>query len=156
VELTGQPLATWKVDQGRVWSISFSPDGRLLATAGSTGNAKLWHIESFDELMQRGCDWVRDYLTTLDEKNSDRKLCDGIPPSTPSLQTTTANSSTPSIVQPPVQNTPSPAPASNKGQDTPSSSAPANAPARPQNVPSPTPSSNNGQNNYRQAPSDRN
>ncbi|MBG1262667.1 CHAT domain-containing protein [Nostoc commune] len=74
-DLKGQPLATWRVDQGLVKSISFSPDGRLLATAGSRGNAKLLQIESLDELMQRGCDWVRDYLqNNSDVSESDRRL----------------------------------------------------------------------------------
>jgi tetratricopeptide (TPR) repeat protein len=138
-----------------ITSISFSPDGSTLAVIGSNGSAKFWQLGSFDDLFAKGCDRMRDYLATLDEKNSDRHLCDDIPPSTPSPQTTTANSSTPSIVQPPVQNAPSPTPPSNNGQDTPSSSAPANAPASPHNVPSPTPPSNNGQNSYEQALSDR-
>jgi WD40 repeat protein/energy-coupling factor transporter ATP-binding protein EcfA2 len=74
-DLKGQPLATWRVDQGLVKSISFSRDGRLLATAGSHGNAKLLQIESLDELMQRGCDWVRDYLqNNPDVSESDRRL----------------------------------------------------------------------------------
>ncbi|MEG4813421.1 nSTAND1 domain-containing NTPase [Microcoleus sp. K5-D4] len=76
--LRGEPLATWKTGQGWIKSISFSPDGKLLATAGDKGNPKLWRIESFDELMERGCNWARDYLATLDEKNSDHHLCDGI------------------------------------------------------------------------------
>lgn len=74
--LQGQPLATWKVDQGQVWSISFSPDGQQLATAGSIGNAKLLQIESFDELMKQGCNWVRDYLKNNPNTESDRHLCD--------------------------------------------------------------------------------
>lgn len=79
-DLQGQPLATWKVDQAQVWSISFSPNGKLLATAGSTGNAKLLQIESLDELMQRGCNWARDYLkNNPNVTESDRHLCDDLP-----------------------------------------------------------------------------
>ncbi|MEG5172817.1 nSTAND1 domain-containing NTPase [Microcoleus sp. B3-D7] len=103
--LQGEPLATWKMDQGWIrsisfsldgkllttagykgnpsWirSISFSPDGKLLATAGDEGNPKLWRIESFDELMERGCDWVRDYLkNNPNVEKSDRHLCDEIKP----------------------------------------------------------------------------
>ncbi|MBW4568813.1 MAG: CHAT domain-containing protein [Tolypothrix carrinoi HA7290-LM1] len=74
-DLKGQPLARWRVDQGFVKSISFSPDGRLLATVGYRGNTKLLQIESLDELMQRGCDWVRDYLqNNPDVSESDRRL----------------------------------------------------------------------------------
>jgi WD40 repeat protein len=78
-DLQGQPLATWKVDQGKVWSISFSRDGQQMATAGYSGNAKLLRIESFDDLMQGGCNWVRDYLQNNPNVNeSDRHLCDGV------------------------------------------------------------------------------
>ena len=133
----------------------FSPDGKTLAVV-SGGTVTLLNID-LNDLLRRGCDRVRDYLhNNPNVRESDRHLCDDIPPSTPSPQATTANSSAPSIVQPLAQNALSPTPSPNNGQDTPSSSAPANAPARPQNVPSPTPPSNNGQNNYRQAPSDRN
>ncbi|MBW4537081.1 MAG: caspase family protein [Pleurocapsa minor HA4230-MV1] len=76
-DLQGQPLATWKVDQGQVLSIAFSPDNRLLATVGSDGKVKLLPIESFDELMKRGCDWARDYLqNNPDVSKSDPHLCD--------------------------------------------------------------------------------
>jgi tetratricopeptide (TPR) repeat protein len=89
-----------------------------------------------------------------------RSLCNKISSSSSSEQTTilptpTATSSNPSIVQPPVQNVPSPTSRSNNRQDKPSFPAPANAPTRPQNFPSPTPPSNNGQNSDEQAASDR-
>ena len=76
-DLQGQPLETWKVDQGLVSNISFSPDGQQLATAGSSGNVKWWRIETFDQLMRRGCDWVRDYLQNNPDV-SDRHLCDDV------------------------------------------------------------------------------
>jgi len=157
-DLEGNSLAKLKVpDKQNIKSISLSGDGSLMAILLDDGSIKLWQIGDLDYLLQRGCNWVRDYLkNNPNVSESDRHLCDGIPSSTPSPQTTTANSSAPSIVQPTARNAPSPAPSSNNGQDTPSSSAPANAPARPQNVPSPTPASNNGQNSYRQAPRDRN
>ena len=67
----------WKVDQFQVWSVSFSPNGQQLAAAGASGNAKLLQIESFDELMKRGCNWVRDYLkNSRSVSESDRHLCD--------------------------------------------------------------------------------
>jgi len=173
----GTLIATADIDKVRLWnlsgqqlgelkghypiqSIAFSSDSKtLLAGLANNGTwrTQLWQIEDLNELLVRSCYWIRDYLRNNPGVTpDDRHLCDGIPPSTPSQQTTTANSSAPSIVQPSAQNAPSPDFSSNNGQDTPSSSAPANAPARPQNVPYPTPPSNNGQNNYRQAPRDRN
>ncbi|NEO04518.1 MAG: hypothetical protein F6K51_02590 [Moorea sp. SIO3I8] len=64
------------VDVSTVTSISLSADGSLLATLDRSGNAKLWRIGGLDELIVKGCNWVRDYLETnpnLDE--SDRNLC---------------------------------------------------------------------------------
>jgi WD40 repeat protein len=42
--------------------MSFSPDGRQIATAGDQGVARLWRIETLDELLNRGCEWLKDYL----------------------------------------------------------------------------------------------
>jgi WD40 repeat protein len=42
--LSGQQLAQLNGHQGFVWSVSFSPDGKLLATAGSDGTAKVWNL----------------------------------------------------------------------------------------------------------------
>ncbi|MGQ4646075.1 nSTAND1 domain-containing NTPase [Lyngbya aestuarii] len=66
-----------------ITSISFSPDGSTLAVIGSDGSAKLWQLGSFDDLLAKGCDRMRDYLTNLDETSSDRHLCDGIGKSQP-------------------------------------------------------------------------
>jgi WD40 repeat protein len=75
----GKLLTTFKNQQrGKVTSISLSADGSLLATLREDSTAKLWRIGDFDELLEQGCDQVRDYLATLDENNSDRHLCDDI------------------------------------------------------------------------------
>ena len=64
---------------GQVRDIAFSPDGKLLAIVGNLGNIDFWQIESFDELMVRGCNWVRDYLENSPNiEDNDRYLCDGI------------------------------------------------------------------------------
>ncbi|NJM72033.1 MAG: hypothetical protein HC862_18630 [Scytonema sp. RU_4_4] len=39
---------------------------------------KFWQLGSFDDLLAKGCDRMRDYLATLDENHSDRHLCDSI------------------------------------------------------------------------------
>lgn len=73
------PLVVWQTKQSAVNSISLSSDGKLLTTVGSDGSFKLWSIQSSDELMQRGCNWVRDYLNhSPDVEESDRHLCDNV------------------------------------------------------------------------------
>jgi WD40 repeat protein len=64
-----------------------SPDGRVIATIDENGQAILWQLGGLDELLKEGCRQVRGYLVSLNEKSSDRRLCDNIPPSTPSQQT---------------------------------------------------------------------
>jgi hypothetical protein len=41
--------------------------------------AEMWRVENLEQLLARGCDWLRDYLTTNPKvKESDKRLCDGI------------------------------------------------------------------------------
>ncbi|NET16916.1 MAG: hypothetical protein F6K08_30925, partial [Okeania sp. SIO1H6] len=64
---------------GQVFALDFSPDGKQLAMVANDGIVRLWKIESFDELMERGCNWVRDYLeSNPNVSESDRCLCDGV------------------------------------------------------------------------------
>jgi WD40 repeat protein len=54
------------LDERGVWfrSISFSPDGKLLATTGSNDLVRLWKIDTLNELLERGCIWLQEYLTS--------------------------------------------------------------------------------------------
>ncbi|NEO03545.1 MAG: hypothetical protein F6K50_52135, partial [Moorea sp. SIO3I7] len=67
-----------------VFSLSFSPDGKILASSDSSGNVIMWDMDislDFNDLLGRACDWVGDYLkhnSAIDE--SDRTLCHGIKP----------------------------------------------------------------------------
>jgi WD40 repeat protein len=67
------PLAAWNTDQSSVNSVALTQDDNLLATAGKNGSVKVWQIESFDELINRACDRLHDYLKN---RASDRHLCD--------------------------------------------------------------------------------
>ncbi len=62
---------------GAIKSLSLSADGSTLAILGQDGKVMLWHT-GLDELLMQGCQQARNYLATLDEKNSDRHLCDDI------------------------------------------------------------------------------
>ncbi|MGK7902528.1 MAG: caspase family protein [Hormoscilla sp.] len=78
-DLQGNQLAQWTAHAGWVTSVSLHPDGKLLATAGDDGMAKLWPIEEFEQLLSRGCYWLRDYLENNPYASQEnRQECDRI------------------------------------------------------------------------------
>jgi tetratricopeptide (TPR) repeat protein len=75
---TGKLITTLTRHTSPVNSVSFSPDSTTLASASSDKTIKLWNLD-LDNLVVRGCDWVRDYLeNNPNVSKSDRTLCDGI------------------------------------------------------------------------------
>ena len=60
---TGRELATLQGHQSWVRTAEFSPDGRCLITASTDGTARIWQIDSLEELINKGCDWLQDYLS---------------------------------------------------------------------------------------------
>ncbi|RCJ20595.1 hypothetical protein A6770_31300 [Nostoc minutum NIES-26] len=78
--LQGELLYTFEGHASTVNSILFSPDSKTLASTSFNpdNTIKLWSLD-FDEVMARGCDWARDYLTNNPNvSEEDRKICDGI------------------------------------------------------------------------------
>jgi len=81
--LDGMMLKTLSGHSGAVLSLVFSPDGKTLASGSGDNTVILWNQWNLnlnlDELLLRGCDWVRDYLkNNPNVSESDRHLCDGI------------------------------------------------------------------------------
>ncbi|MDZ8071046.1 MAG: WD40 repeat domain-containing protein, partial [Nostoc sp. DedQUE08] len=77
--LNGQLLQEFKGHQGPVSSVSFSPDGKTIATASQDGTARLWPVQNLDQLLVGGCNWLRDYLQNNPNLGeSDKRLCDDI------------------------------------------------------------------------------
>ena len=60
---TGRELATLQGHQSWVRTAEFSPDGRFIITASTDGTARIWQIDSLEELMNKGRDWLQDYLS---------------------------------------------------------------------------------------------
>jgi hypothetical protein len=84
----GRQLAEFQVlsagAEDRIENLHFSSDGQRLITLTKSGLMTLWAIGNLDELLTRGCDWVRDYLAHSPNA-ADRHLCDGIENATPSI-----------------------------------------------------------------------
>lgn len=72
----GTLLTTFEGHKAAVLSVSFSPDGKQLASASKDTTVLFWNL-NLDNLLDRSCDWVADYLrTNHNVKESDRSLCD--------------------------------------------------------------------------------
>jgi WD40 repeat protein len=75
----GTLLKTLDGHSNWVYGISFSPDGSILASASKDRTIRLWDTETlnFESLLERGCDFLQDYLETNArfEGGDDRHLC---------------------------------------------------------------------------------
>jgi WD40 repeat protein len=54
--------------------VSYSPDGKTLATASTDKTVILWNFD-LDKLMQEGCTWVGAYLSTHPEEKELQQIC---------------------------------------------------------------------------------
>ncbi|WP_392534169.1 AAA-like domain-containing protein [Nostoc sp. C117] len=56
--------------------VSFSRNEKSITTIELDGTVKQWRIgQGLDELLSRGCDWLKDYLATHPEEREARKVC---------------------------------------------------------------------------------
>jgi WD40 repeat protein/energy-coupling factor transporter ATP-binding protein EcfA2 len=75
--IEGRELQTLKGHSGSVTSVSFSPDGKTIASASSDGTIIVWNFD-LEDLLVRGCDWLRGQKTKPNVKESGKGLCEHI------------------------------------------------------------------------------
>jgi WD40 repeat protein len=74
----GNLINILKAHSDKVFAVSFKPDGKWLASASKDQTVILWNLD-LDNLLDRGCYRLRDYLkTNPNVSESDRTLCDDI------------------------------------------------------------------------------
>ncbi len=79
---TDSTIKLWKTDgtiittltehQGAVLSVNFSPDSKTLISSSADGTVLLWSL-NLDQLLDRGCEWLRYYL--VNHPKSDLDIC---------------------------------------------------------------------------------
>ncbi|MBP0022298.1 MAG: AAA-like domain-containing protein [Cyanobacteria bacterium SBLK] len=76
----GKQLTALRQHKQGVNSIAFSRDGKILVSGSTDNQVILWHLEEildFERLLEKSCDWVRDYLQNNVETDAqDAKLCE--------------------------------------------------------------------------------
>lgn len=60
--------------------VSFSPDGKHILTQVTgqfpqNNDVLIWRVDELDGLLARGCDWLKDYLTTHPQVRERLKVC---------------------------------------------------------------------------------
>ena len=70
----------FKGHQGSLRSVSFSPDGKTIATASGDNTARLWPVRDLDRLLVAGCEYLKDYLKNpnVGLSEEDKRLCDDV------------------------------------------------------------------------------
>ncbi|NJK69364.1 MAG: hypothetical protein HC941_25110 [Microcoleus sp. SU_5_3] len=78
---TGQELNRIEGRGNAFWNITFSPDGRTLVSVSDDARVDIWNAETLelDRLIDRGCNWLRDYLQhNVRVNKGDRQICDRV------------------------------------------------------------------------------
>jgi WD40 repeat protein len=82
-DLSGRLLAELRMmhdsgnafDEKFIESAFFREDGKQIVTVFHDGSIRIWQVGGLDELLTRGCDWLKDYLPTHPEARGRLKVC---------------------------------------------------------------------------------
>ncbi|MGB3790268.1 MAG: WD40 repeat domain-containing protein, partial [Phormidesmis sp.] len=75
-----EQIATWQAHSKEIQDIKFDPKGRQLITAGADGTVNVWALDSFETLMQQGCDRIRNFLEMQDKTQPQNRICENSTP----------------------------------------------------------------------------
>lgn len=72
--LSGQLLADFKGHKGIVRSVSFSPEpsSKYIFTAGDDATAIVWKIKDLNELLEEGCQRLKEYYGSTSKNTNDK------------------------------------------------------------------------------------
>jgi WD40 repeat protein len=78
-DMRGNLLAEFKVAGDIVYAIAFRNDGKNISIVSRSGQVTDWPVEtpsvSLEKLLDRGCDWLEDYLATRPEERAKLAHC---------------------------------------------------------------------------------
>ncbi|MGB3208720.1 MAG: hypothetical protein WBB28_27335, partial [Crinalium sp.] len=61
--MNGEQLQTLTGHKEEVLDVSFSPDGKAIASSDNDNNVIILNLD-MDEMQKRGCAWLRNYFST--------------------------------------------------------------------------------------------
>jgi WD40 repeat protein len=76
-DTSGRLLAEYKYSSLFVSPVNFSPDGKYIIAqiAAQSPEVLIWRLEDLDTLLTRGCNWLKNYLTTQPQIQQKLKAC---------------------------------------------------------------------------------
>ena len=72
--IDGKLLSNFQGHRGLIFNVGFSPDGKIISSASFDSKVILWSLD-LDELLERSCNWLDDYLISNPKRN-DKQVCE--------------------------------------------------------------------------------